>query len=260
METQLQTILERTLSGYSQGFHVSHIATFELETCSPKEEAQNVFDRLPAFDQIPVQDGERIIGVLERGNVNPHSHVIACMCTLDDSFLVSADETLSNFLPLLAKPPYYRLVLQGVRINGIVTRSDALKLPVRLYVFALVTHLELLMKEIIILKLPRDSDWMSLLSEGRQDKINTKKEEYAKEKLDPPLVELTDFCDKHTVLSRHLKLPKNFSNDLSKIEKAIRNPLAHAANFAPDDAKLQEFINMLGNTQYWTHELNQYLN
>jgi hypothetical protein len=60
--------------------------------------------------------------------------------------LVSAAKPLKGFIPLLTRTPY-RLVVRGSRIEGIVTRGDVHKLPVRLRVFALVTHLEMTMAE-----------------------------------------------------------------------------------------------------------------
>jgi predicted transcriptional regulator len=54
--------------------------------------------------------------------------------------LVASDEPLKRIIPLLVESPH-RLVVQGTRIEGIVTSSDVHKLPVRLLAFALVTHL-----------------------------------------------------------------------------------------------------------------------
>lgn len=260
METQVQTAFERTLEGYAQGFHVSHIATFDLETCSPDEDSREVFQRFPLFDQIPVRDGERVVGVLERpqGEI-PCGRVSTQMRMLDDSLLVSGDATLKEFFPLIARPPYYRLVLQGAKINGIVTRSDMLKLPVRLYVFALVTNLELLMMEIIKQQLPQDNDWLPLLSTKRQENVINKQKMYASQRMDPLLIEFTDFCDKRVILKEHLNLGKTFEKDLKDIENVLRNPLAHAATFVEDDAGLERFIRTLESTHTWIQQLGKYL-
>jgi hypothetical protein len=66
----------------------------------------------------------------------------------DDGLLVASDEPLKRFIPLLVESPY-RLVVRGTRIEGIVTNSDVHKLPVRLLAFALVTHLEMTMADVI---------------------------------------------------------------------------------------------------------------
>lgn len=251
-EKYLQNIYERTLTGYQEAFHVDHIATYDLETCDPNEEVEHVFESFPEFDQIPVQKDSHTIGVLERNQQTELGLVKDQMRALDDSILVSSNEPLSSFLPLLAKPPYYCLVLQGAKVNGIVTRSDVLKLPIRLFSFALVTHLEMLMKEVIVRQFSSDQEWLEYLSTGRRRKIDDKKILFEKDRMDPQLVELTDFCDKYTILNKKFKIGKSFRKDLSKIESKIRNPVAHAATFILDDEGLAGYIELLEKTKYWT--------
>jgi len=96
----------------------------------------------------------------------------------------------------------YRLVVKGSEIEGIVTPSDLLKLPVRLYAFMLVTHLELLMTATIrknFRNRPPDA-WMASLSEGRRGRIQEKIQRFSRRKHDPDPIELADFCDKRDVL------------------------------------------------------------
>ena len=75
------------LVGLSEGFRVRHIACFNLVTCRPEDNHQEIFARpdLADFDQIPVKRGNNIIGVLERGATEP-------LRQLDDSILVSSEE------------------------------------------------------------------------------------------------------------------------------------------------------------------------
>jgi CBS domain-containing protein len=244
--------------GYAKGFQVSHIATFGLNTCSQSEEVKLLIHRLPSFDQIPVEENGKIVGVFERGK-NITGRVSNQLRKLDDSILVSSEESLCDFLPLLAQSPYYRLVLKGSKISGIVTRSDVLKLPVRLYGFALVTNLELIMIEIIRNRMPNDEEWLSHISNPRQSRVKDKRTNYESKHLDLSLIELTDFCDKRDILKKLLKLPGSFSKDLEKIEDVLRNPIAHAITFVPTIAKLEEFINNLQTAQKWILELNRYL-
>lgn len=250
-DNSLQNIPGRTLSGYEEEFHVGQIATYGLETCGPNEEVEHVFDHFPEFDQIPVKKDSHTIGVLEKNQKTQHGLVKDHMRGLDDSILVSSNEPLSSFLPLIAKPPYYCLVLQGSKVNGIVTRSDILKLPVRLYSFALVTHLEMLMKEVIVRQFSSEQEWLAHLTPGRRKKIDEKKILFEKTRMDPQLVELTDFCDKYTIINEKFKIGTPFRKDLSKIESKIRNPVAHAATFILDDEGLAGFIELLERTKYW---------
>lgn len=252
------TTFEYTLLGFAQGFHVRHIATFQPYTCAVNDETEVVLQRFPDFDQFPVHNDGQIIGVLERNGSTKASQVGDCMRPLDESILVSAEEPLLRFLPLMAQPPYYRLVLEGTKISALVTRSDVLKLPVRLLGFALVTNLELMMKEVIESQLPDSKAWLALLSKGRQEKVMDKKRQFEEKRVDPPMVELTDFCDKRDILKKHLKLPGIFRRDMERIEN-LRNSLAHAGTFVSSEADLQEFIETMDNARRWIDELRTHL-
>jgi predicted transcriptional regulator len=170
MKSNTYTVFEHTLTGLELGLQVHHIATYGLVTCAPDDLVDVVFSEYPEFDQIPVKNGQEVIGVLER-ECSEIGKVKHQMRNLDDGILVAANEPLLDFMPLMADIPFYRLVLTGSRINGIVTRSDLLKLPVRLLGFAMVTNLELMMQEVIQHQLPDDQVWMALLSNNRREKV-----------------------------------------------------------------------------------------
>lgn len=177
------------------------------------------------------------------------------MRQLDDSLLVTADEPLNDFLPTLVKPPFYKLVLEGSKITGIVTRSDMLKLPVRLYGFALVTNLELVMTEIIQSHFEKDEEWLIFLTDNQQAKIKRQKRNYEKQRMDPPLIEMTNFGDKITILEKLPIYPDFFINELKDIEKELRNPLAHSVTFAPNKNKMKRFVDLTRLTQNCTNKL-----
>jgi hypothetical protein len=80
--------------------------------------AKPTFD---GIDQIPLFEGERIVAVWERGCKSKRK--------LDDSLLVSTDAPLWEFIHTVHEQPY-RLVVQKTKIDGIVTWSDLLKVPV----------------------------------------------------------------------------------------------------------------------------------
>ena len=245
-----------TLSGLAQGLHVRHIATFEVVTCAPGDEVADVFARYPEFDQIPVKDSGHVIGVLERDENGQQGKASAYLRPLNDGILVAAEQPLDKFLSLMVEHPFYRLVLDGVHVSGIVTRSDLLKLPVRLLAFTLATSMETLMKDVISHKFPCDGDWFGYLSEGRQEKIRARQAEFEELRMDPPLLDLTDYCDKYTILLKHFGLGKQFKSDLVKIE-GLRNAVAHGRSYADDETGLKDFIYTLERAKYWINYLNE---
>jgi predicted transcriptional regulator len=229
-------IFDATMRSLEAGLTIADVATFELESCRIGNEVRDVLNdaRFALFDAIPVREDDRVVGVLERRRSPGPETVESAMRRLDDSLLVSAHDPLKSLVRLLSTTPY-RLVVDDARILGIVTRSDVHKLPMRLLVFALVTHLELLMAEIITTRLPDDA-WIDKLSGARRENFEKKRTELRSANFDPPLIELTDFCDK-----RDLALPllvgqigmgrRKAQSELGRIED-LRNKVAHAAGFA----------------------------
>src|ERR1700730_3697820 len=93
-------ILDVTMAGMEAGFKVSHIAAFDLEVCAPEMSVENVLNDLGLmdFDHIPVRDGSRIVGMLDRGPLKRTGIVRDSMHRLDGGMLVSAEQPLPKFL------------------------------------------------------------------------------------------------------------------------------------------------------------------
>src|SRR6266480_4425159 len=102
-----------TMKGLETGLKVGDIATYGFEACEAEDAAEEVLARagLRVFDTIPVRNGVRVVGVLERSPPKC-GRAADCMRPLDDSLLVAADEPLKLFIGLLAGSPY-RLVVRG---------------------------------------------------------------------------------------------------------------------------------------------------
>lgn len=237
-------MLQATMAGLDAGLKVLHITTLNPLCCSPGDACEAILkdSRLRDFDHIPVKDGERFVGVIARCD-GRDGRVRDVMRPLDDSVLVSADEALSRFLPNLADMPF-RLVVLGTRIQGIVTRSDVLKLPVRLLAFTLITHLEMVMAELIRLKHPNDDGWIQYVESERRKRVQYKFEMLRKHKLDPSLLECTDFRDKRMAVAGLCQLDDSFLAESERVEY-LRNAIAHAADYGQTEEKLLDFLRVL---------------
>jgi predicted transcriptional regulator len=121
------------LHSFPTGLRVVHIAALQLVTCEINQGIKEVLEdpKLIGFDYVPVLSRKRIFGIVERKRAGNVGTVKENMRALDDSLLVSADEPLTSFVSCLRTDPF-RLVVKGTEIKGIVTRSDLIKLPVRL--------------------------------------------------------------------------------------------------------------------------------
>jgi len=246
----MERLFRTTMSGLETGLRVAQIATFNLDSCTEDQDASVVLGSpaLSDFDQIPVRHKSRVIGVLER-NGTAKGSVRESMRPLDDSLLVSSDEPLTRFVPLLKKHPY-RLVLVGTEIKGIVTRSDIAKAPVRLLAFTLVSHLEMIMTDLIRKRCPDDQDVLRSLDEQRRKKLESRLKRKRGQNLVLAVIELADLSDKRYVLSEICGLGQKALHELKEIEE-LRNAVAHARDYAKTDDDLSAFIERMSLTRNW---------
>lgn len=261
-----KSLFEETLRGLEAGLRVELIAAFPLETCLVSDDAKTVLEdsRFSDFTCIPLReslDGP-VVGVLERPQTREQETSDPRIHPLDGSMLISAGASLAELIPLLEKSSY-RLVVNTKGAEGIVTRSDLQKLPVRLYVFALITHLETVMAKIIKQKTPNDQEWRTHLSDGRLERLEKKRKELQSDNSDLPLLELTDFCDKRDILMELLRSHQGFSRrrfekDLKAIED-LRNSIAHSGSYADDAQRGQDFIDRHNKINDWIATLSPYL-
>jgi len=250
-----------TISGLRTGLRVSHISTFSLRTCSATLDVAEVFGdpSLEEFDQIPVRERFRIVGVLERRQQQPlGGSVRQHMLPLDDSLLVSADESLTRFVPLLRKRPY-RLVLLGTEIKGIVTRSDISKPPVRLLAFTLVSQVETLMTGLIRCAYGEGIGWKEYLDKSHQKKLEARLRRRKAQNLVLPMLELADLGDKRIVLTKLCGLSAAEQEELRELEE-LRNATDHTRDYARTDAELNTFIDRLSLAKKWIGRLTEGVN
>jgi hypothetical protein len=224
---------------------VALIATYDITTCNVEQTTTEIRNdpQLRGFDFIPVTQSERIIGIIERTTLaQTDAPVRDCMKPLDESVLISSDASLLSFVAEVDEYPV-RLVLEGRKITGIITISDLQKLAVRPLLFMLVTSVELLLAEWIRQKTAQDEDWLSQLSEGRQDRIRAKWDALQVSNLAIDLVTTTDFCDKRDAFLRLAKFEKGTKKaterNLKAIEK-LRDSVAHAGDYALTPEKAVE--------------------
>jgi hypothetical protein len=258
---EYQSILNSTMAGLEAGLQVRHIATFNPTTVSTYDNVDDVLKRddLADFDYLPVQNRDgRIVGLLERRSGTRAGAVSEAMRSLDEELLVSSDSPLMDFLPEM-KSTRCRLAVDGHRIRAIVTRSDVLKLPVRLLTFCLITHLEMVMTKLIRERFTNESEWLDKLSEPRASKIRSEFEERRHSRLDPSHLEFATLCDKRDVLRKTLALEskRKFDNDVDNIEK-LRNQVVHASDYITDTDSVVGFIETLQSCRDWITELENH--
>ncbi len=238
-----------SLNSLDEGLRVRHIANFPLITCKPQDDAESLFSRpdYEDLDQLPIEDENRIVGIVERSNPKVRR-------PLDDSVLVAADNPLSQFIRTIHQQPY-RLVVDGTAIRGIVTWSDLLKLPVTVLAFSLVAQLELAMNSRIKEKYGLENDWLELLDQDEKKRILNRLRKLQRENLALSLLELADFSHKAKVL-RFLLCAKggNFERELESL-KSLRDEIAHVKEIARGVEDLKRFVERIEIAELWLKAL-----
>lgn len=247
------------MSGLEKGLQVVHITTSSIQDCDINDDIGDVLNnpQLLPFDLLPVRQNSHIVGIIKRGAKYPTTGAIRdCMDHLNESVLISAEMPLLEYINT---DPLDRLVLQGTRICGIVTKSDLLKLPVQLLGFSLVTHIETLMSTIIRATGVDKQTWLTYLKEKRYKEITNKLKKLEKQRADPDPLELTYFPDKHDILEHLLEANEKSFNTLLNTEAVeqlkeihqLRNTVAHLGKDPENEDPIGGFIKRLCLAQAW---------
>ena len=140
---------------------------------------------------------------------------------------------------LAAGPRVFVTAFGGVA--GIVTRADLLKAPVRMWLFGLVTLIELRYTRLIAEAYP-DGGWTRLLSAGRVAKAEELLAERRKRRQELTLLDCLQLADKRDVIVRDDALraetifgTKREAEDGIKMLEGLRNSLAHSQDIVASD-------------------------
>ena len=164
------------------------------------------------------------------------------------SELISESTPLIDLLMILHDSPRI-FVLECNRVTGIITRGDLQKAPVRIFLFGLITLLEMQLQRIIQNEYS-DNSWTNLLKPQRLKKAKELLTQRQARNEDIGLVDCLQFCDKRILIRQIPKISeiikgqsdKDLSQQLEKIEK-LRNKLAHAQDIV-SGSTWQEVINI----------------
>ena len=258
MKSHLSRSFEAAREASKAAFHVRLIGTFEPDlVCAPADAIADAWlaDAPQDFDQFPVRANEQTIGLLVRGD-HADRLVHEAMLPLGEALIASADMPIAELIPGMKTLPY-RLILRGDRIDGLVTQSDLLKLPVRVVVFGLLTHLETAMADLVSTHWPGDA-WMAELSSGRHAKLLEKEAALRRRGMNPPRIELTEFADKRDLCKRLIATRRNqFEREMDGL-RDLRDQLAHAATFVDDtddSTGIASFVDKCLAARYWLQQL-----
>lgn len=200
------------------------------------------------FDVVGLRQQGRVIGYLRREELVPNSQ----QCTITPfrvEEVLDGDEPVSQAIEILARHPQVFVRVLG-QVGGIVTKGDLQKTPVRLWLFGLITLLEMQMLRLIHRRFPAD-EWTKLLSAGR---LRIAKQTFARLEQRNEHTDLSSclqLCDKADIVLKDTELAKLAKFSSRKEGErffhalvSLRDALAHADDIIkgrwPDLAKMAE--------------------
>lgn len=126
-------------------------------------------------------------------------------------------------------------------IGGIITRTDLQKPPVRMWLFGMITLIEMQMSRRIEQEVP-DREWRRYLTAGRLTKAESLAAERARRHQPVRLLDCLQFSDKSQIIARcdrirtamRFSSKKRFEKTIKQIE-SLRDNLAHSQEFVSSD-------------------------
>jgi hypothetical protein len=188
------------------------------------------------FDVVGVRQQGMVAGYLVRGELNGANVGAHCRKFAAGDVLPDSEPLLSAFAALCEKRHVFINVLGHV--GGIVTRGDLQKAPVRLWLFGLVSLLEMQLLRVVRERYPADA-WLTLLTEERCQGTRRVFAERQRRHEQNDLSDCLQLGDKATIFMKDRELfalsgfpSKQALEDFFKEVGALRNALAHANDLA----------------------------
>jgi hypothetical protein len=203
------------------------------------------------FDVVGVRKDGQVIGYVDKVSLES-GNLDQCLRPLEQAPVLLDSASLLNVLTALNQSPFLLVSVFGM-VGGIVTPADLLKAPVRMWLFGLVTMIEMRFSELIERHCPGDS-WKAFVSEGRLQKAQALLEERSRRNQALQLMDCLQFSDKGQIIAKNEDIRrltvfasrKQTEEAVKKLEQ-LRNNLAHAQDIVTSDwdtiILICEFVN-----------------
>jgi CBS domain-containing protein len=210
-----------------------------FDSHTPAKQVQIAMD-LHHFQVVGVRENGFVQGYLERSDLGSSGPCGQYCQPIVEAIILKESAPLSDLVLELNKVPYLFVNFLGEN-SGIVTRTDLDDPPVRMWLFGLITLMEMRFLTLIDLHLAGDS-WQKYLSNSRLEKAAALQAERRRRNQDPRLLDCLQFSDKGQIVIRDEYLRKEIgfasrkrgTEAIKNLEK-LRNNLAHAQDIVSLD-------------------------
>lgn len=209
--------IAESLASFDAGTPVGNVASFMAEK---------------DYDLIGVRRKGLVVGYARKEDLTEGSlgdHLI----DFEPAIVIPDTDPILRALEILKNSSAVFVSMLG-QVAGIVTRGDLQKAPIRMWLFGLVSLIEMQVLRIIREAYPDDS-WQGILSEDRLNKARELVEMRKERNEAIDLADCLQFCDKATIILKSKRLRAHFGIKSRKAGEplfsnlqALRNDLAHS--------------------------------
>jgi hypothetical protein len=219
--------------------------------------AADIAEPLASFDAgtpaaevlaIMVRRGYKVAGIRREGTISGYvrqEELAQSTCgdavhPFEDGDVVPDSAPFAELVLRLNDRPRLFVAVLG-QVGGIVTRTDLQKPPVRMWLFGMITIIEMGLTRLIEAAYPNGS-WRQCLSEGRLEKAEALLEERRRRSQDLNLLDCLQFSDRGQIVLRNEELrtragfvSRSRGEQTVKELEALRNNLAHSQDIISCD-------------------------
>ena len=168
-------------------------------------------------------------------------------------YVISDSTPIAEIFAVLSTKNF-AFVVYGNDIAGIITKADVNKPPVRIYVFGIISLLEMHLNSWINHYYP-DSTWVDKIDKDRIEAASNIYDQRKGNNQELSLLECLQFCDKRDLLLNTdeflgvFEFSKNKFESFIKRAEKIRNELAHSQNSIISNIEWSKFIETIDLTE-----------
>jgi hypothetical protein len=218
---------------FDRSVSVRHLAepfiSFDAQRLAPEVRA---FMEAKDFDIVGVRYNGAVKGYVERATLKEGT-LEQYQSEFDRRLILEEWRPILEALQLLAESSHVFVVAMG-EVAGIITKGDLQKAPMRMWLFGVLSLLEMQFLRLIRAAYLHDS-WTSLISPGRLKKARQLLQDRQRRNEAIDLADCLQFADKRTILVKSDRLchdlgwtSKGVAKDLFEELKHLRDELAHA--------------------------------
>ena len=230
--------LENLRRVFTEGFVARDIAE-PLVSFDAATAASDVLDLMNRrdFDVVGVRKEGVVVGYVEQADLQ--GSICGEQIRAFDAPISEAAQLADVVLRLAESPRLFVRVLGTV--GGIVTMSDLQKPPVRMWLFGMITLLEMRTTHLIALKC-KDDSWKQFLSESRLQKAEALLEERKRRSQNLELIDCLQISDKGQIIARNEEIrsltrmqSRRQTEQAIRMLESLRNNLAHSQDIVSCD-------------------------